>query len=65
MTARFPVTVCFVLSLVCAGFVQAQPLKGSRPNIILVMTDDQPLAIRYHEQLEENGIPDWIPADIE
>jgi arylsulfatase len=26
---------------VCIGFVQAKPLAGSRPNIILVVTDDQ------------------------
>lgn len=27
--------------LTCAGLVEAKSFKGSRPNIILVMTDDQ------------------------
>ena len=30
-----------------------------------VAPDDQPLAIRYHKQLEERGIPDWKPGKAE
>ena len=26
--------------------------------------DDQPLAIRYHKQLKEKGIPEWAPDDL-
>lgn len=30
-----------------------------------VPPEDQPLAIRYHKQLKEQGIPEWTPAKIE
>ncbi|MFC1760841.1 arylsulfatase [Planctomycetota bacterium] len=30
-----------------------------------VSTADQPLAIRYNQQLKEKGIPEWAPADID
>ena len=29
-----------------------------------VSPDDQPLAIRYHKQLKEKGIPDWAPDEL-
>ncbi|EMI57464.1 arylsulfatase [Rhodopirellula sallentina] len=28
-----------------------------------IKPDQQPLAIRYHEQLRERGIPEWAPSD--
>ncbi len=50
------------IAIALSGTISAGvDLEGSRPNIILVMTDDQPLAIRYYKQLEEKGIPDWEP----
>ena len=30
----------------------------------LVAPEDQPLAIRYTKQLEEQGIPEWAPAEL-
>jgi len=30
-----------------------------------VAPDDQPLAIRYNQQLREQGIPDWAPPALE
>lgn len=30
-----------------------------------VAPEDQPLAIRYNQQLKEIGIPEWAPADID
>ncbi|TWU32532.1 arylsulfatase [Novipirellula artificiosorum] len=33
-------------------------------NLPKVKPTDQPLAIRYHKQLEEKGIPEWAPEGI-
>ncbi|WP_372795804.1 hypothetical protein [Pontiella sp.] len=29
-----------------------------------VFANDQPLAIRYHRQLKDKGIPEWSPAEL-
>ncbi|WP_442506796.1 hypothetical protein SH528x_005667 [Novipirellula sp. SH528] len=33
-------------------------------NLPKVAPEDQPLAIRYHKQLNERGIPAWEPAEL-
>lgn len=33
-------------------------------NLPRVPSDEQPLALRYEQQLKEEGIPDWAPADL-
>ena len=41
MRLTIALTAGFLCLLVCAGLVEAEGLGGSRPNIVLVMTDDQ------------------------
>ncbi|TWU56439.1 Arylsulfatase [Rubripirellula tenax] len=43
-----------------AWWVSLTPLLVNE-NLPKVKPDDQPMAIRYHKQLEEKGIPEWSP----
>lgn len=64
VAAKYPEVVSQLRAAYDSWWEATKPLMVNE-GLPLVKSEDQPLAIRYTEQLEEMGIPKWAPEKID